>query len=55
MNWPWRRKARVPRYVDAPELMHWAQRYAAMEDLPEPVRRCYSHVIDEIGRMEWHQ
>ena len=55
MNWPWRKKAPVPRYIDAVALLNWAQRYADMDDLPEPVRRCYRHMVTQVGRMEWQR
>lgn len=55
MNWPWRRKAVAPRYVDAVKLLEWARRYAYDNMLPEHTRRPYRHMIDQIGRTEWHR
>lgn len=55
MNWPWRRKASAPRYVDAPALIEWAHRYAFDDLLEEKQRRAYRHMLTQIGRMEWHR
>lgn len=43
----------MPRYIDAPELIEWAGRYAYDEMLLEVQRRAYQHMLDQIGRMEW--
>lgn len=55
MSWPWRRRTVVPRYVDAVELGQWAQRYAYDKMLPFETRRPYLHMLDQLGRMEWHR
>lgn len=52
MRWPWRRQP-APRYIDAVELMKWAQRYAFDDTLEEKQRRAYRHMLAQVGRMEW--
>lgn len=51
MSWPWRRKP-APRFIDAVELIKWAERYAFDKTLEEKQRRAYKHMLTQVGRME---
>ena len=54
MNWPWRRKASVPRYVDAVELLLWLQD-EIKETVDSDQRMGLRQAMDHVGQMEWHR
>ena len=54
MNWPWRKKASAPRYVDAVELLRWLDD-EIRETVDSDQRMGLQQARDHVGQMDWHQ
>jgi hypothetical protein len=54
MDWPWRKKASVPRYVDAVELMNWLDD-EIRETVDSDQRMGLKQARDQVGKMDWQR